>query len=510
VSISSTSTGHPEEFCITGGLLVRPQGLGTQVTPGSLVISQGRIAAVYDTEAEPRSGMSVLDASGMIVIPGLVNAHIHSHGVLSKWIVDGMPLEMWSPYVAAGRSGLTPEEARCGALLAGIEALRGGVTTLLDHPVYDDACLDAAAEAYLELGIRAAIAPSVMDLPYHATIPSIDLPVPPSLQASLWTIPQPDPGALVELTRRCIQRWRGAGDRLTVLVGPSAPQRCSDELLRRLARLASDEGVPIQTHLLETRGQALLAAERYGGSLLRHLERIGVLDAMMSVAHAVWVTYDDVDLMRQRDVTVVHNPLSNLTLGSGLMPLVALRNGGVRLALGTDSPNSGGHHVLFESMRLAAALPRAVEPDAGRWPTAEETLVWATQGGARAAGLEGEVGALAPGYRADLVLLRRDTTALTPLNHAVRQLVFSERGASVDTVLVGGRVVVQGGKVLTVDEAAVLRDAERIAGEMRARTKSAFERAQSLEDYTRPAYEAVRRKPGVAPLWLQEAAERHR
>lgn len=488
---------------IADGLLVTPTNHDVRVEYGSILVEGSRIAHIAPRGSPAPPEAHILDAAEMIVIPGLVNAHIHSHGVLSKWVVDTLPLEMWSPYVAAGRIGMTPEEARLAALLAGIECLRSGVTTVLDHPVYDMTLFDAAAQAYLDLGIRAAMAPSVMDRPYFETIPQSQHAVPDDLKRSLWAKPQPSVQSLLDLTTHCIKRWQGAGDRLSILIGPSAPQRCSTEMLTGLGHLADEYRVGVHTHLLETRAQAQLARRLYGMPITAYLKKLGLLTDMVSVAHAVWVGNEEIRDLAEGGTTVVHNPLSNLTVGSGIMPLLKLREAGIRFALGTDSPNSGGHHALFESMRLATALPRALESDPDAWVSPEETFGYATLGGARALGLEGRIGSIEIGKEADLVLLKRRSTSLTPLNHAIRQLVFCEVGDSVDTVLVGGRIIVRGRRLETVDEDAILAEAQRAAEKLLARSQPNLEWARKQEAYTKAAHSATREVAEPGPLWLR-------
>lgn len=495
------STPRTGRLWIADGLLVTPTGRDVRVEYGSILVENGCIARISPRGSPHPVDAHVLNAADMIVIPGLVNAHIHSHGVLSKWVVDTLPLEMWSPYVAAGRIGMTPEEARLAALLGGIECLRSGVTTVLDHPVYDTVLFDAAAQAYLDLGIRAAMAPSVMDRPYFETIPQPGREVPQELQRSLWAAPQPSVQSLLDLTTHCIKRWQGAGDRISILVGPSAPQRCSAELLNGLRQLAREFEVGIHTHLLETRAQALLAQRDYGMSMTTYLKKLGLLTDMLSVAHAVWVGDEDVRDLSESGATVVHNPLSNLTLGSGIMPLLALREAGIRIALGTDSPNSGGHHSLFESMRLATALPRAIEFDPDRWVKPEESFGYATLGGAGAVGLESRIGSIEPGKEADLVLLKRRSASLTPLNHVIRQLVFCEQGDSVDTVLVRGQIVVRDRRLQTIDEESILTEAQRAAERLLARNRTHFDWARKQEVYTRAVHNAVEEAPTPEPLW---------
>lgn len=451
-----------ERIWIANGLLVSPTGSTVDVRQGSVLIENGRIATIAPAGSPSPDSAQVIDASEMLVIPGFVNAHVHSHGVLSKWCVDGLPLEIWSPYVAAGRAW-SPEAARLSALLVGIDCLQAGVTCLLDHALYNGPLFDSAARAYLDIGIRVVMAPSVVDLPFHETIPHAQVEIPQDLQRVFWAESRPSAKEILDHTIGCIERWHGVGNRLSILVGPSAPLRCSDELLRGLVRIARDFQVGMHTHFLETKGQALMARNRYGMRLTEYLEKLGFLTNRTSLAHAVWIEEEEVPLLAKHGVTVVHNPLSNLLLGSGIMPWLALREAGVNIGLGTDGSNSGGHHSLFEAMRLAAALPRIAEANPDRWPTAEQVFTSATLGGARALGLEDRIGSIEVGKQADLVLLKRSSTSLTPLNEAVRQLVFCERGESVEAVLVGGRIVVQGRRIRTVDADGVIAEAGRMA-----------------------------------------------
>jgi cytosine/adenosine deaminase-related metal-dependent hydrolase len=469
------------------------------VAPRSVLVVGTRIAAVLPPDAPAPGDAGAVDATGMIVMPGLVNAHVHSHGVLTKWVVDAVPGEMWSPYVAAGRVGMTPDEARLAAQLVAIECLKAGVTAVLDHPVFDAPLLDAVAQGFVDSGLRAAIAPSVMDRPFHETIPDPGAAPPPELRRALYTGAPPAAADLVRLTARCIERWNGAAGRISVLVGPSAPQRCSAELLGGLARLATEARVGIHTHVLETRSQAVFARRVLGMPMTEFMERHDLLRPSLSIAHAVWVVDEDVRRLARAGVTVVHNPMTNLLMGSGVMPLLALRAGGVPIALGTDSPNSGAHHAIFESMRLATALPRAFEPDPSRWVTAEEVLAYATLGGARAVGQPGTIGAIEAGREADLVLLRRRTPELTPLNHAVRQLVLSEHGASVHTVLVAGQEVVRGGRLTRVDEDRALGDAGRAAERLVERNAALYDQARAQERFTRAAIAVGIGE--IEPLW---------
>jgi len=181
------------------------------------------------------------------------------------------------------------------------------------------------------------------------------------------------------------------------------------------------------------------------------------------VAHAIWVSDADIDQLAAAGVSAIHNPLSNLRLGSGIAPLRRMLERGLNVGLGTDGANTSDTQNLFEAMRLAAGLSRVVDADEARWVSGPEALRMATTGSARALGLDGQVGRIAPGYQADLVLLDLAQPAYVPLRDTTRQLVHGENGGAVDRVLVAGRVVVEQGRALTVDEAALRRQAQAAA-----------------------------------------------
>ncbi|MBI2323170.1 MAG: amidohydrolase family protein, partial [Chloroflexi bacterium] len=225
----------------------------------------------------------------------------------------------------------------------------------------------------------------------------------------------------------------------------------------------------------------------YGGSVVAYLDRLGFLSPRVSLAHAVWLTPDDIATVARTGAAIAHNPMSNLNLGSGIAPVPAYLRAGIPVGLGTDG-YSGGNHAMFEAMRLAAALHTVHTTDYAQWLRPPDVLRLATHGGATVAQLAGGGGALAVGRRADLVILGADSPALTPLNDLVDQLVYCERGAAVETVVVNGEVVVQGGRVATVDEPAILAEARRLAERLTERNRALFAFAREHEAHIHRAY----------------------
>jgi 5-methylthioadenosine/S-adenosylhomocysteine deaminase len=270
-----------------------------------------------------------------------------------------------------------------------------------------------------------------------------------------------------------IRRWHGRAGHISVFPAPSNPDRCTDEALLMCAEFAERYDTGIHTHLLETERQARLADERYGHTAVRHLEALGVLSPRWSCAHSIWLDDDDIDLMAARGSVAVLNPESNARIGTGLarVPLMLAR--GVTLALGTDGAGSNDNLVLHEPMRAVATAHRARERDRARWVTARDALRMGTAGGA-AALRHPRLGAIAPGFAADLVLYRLDAPWWVPLNDPVNQLVFAETGAAVDTVLVDGKVVVAGGRIATFDVDALVAEVQAMVRSLRARNADLF------------------------------------
>jgi cytosine/adenosine deaminase-related metal-dependent hydrolase len=251
--------------------------------------------------------------------------------------------------------------------------------------------------------------------------------------------------------------------RLTWALAPSAPQRCSQELLEGIAALSRMYDLPVLTHLYETRIQAAAARRQASvSSLVDVLARAGLLTEKLGIVHGVWLTAREIAQIAEAGSRVVHNPVSNLKLKSGIAPILELHRAGVDVALGCDNYSCAETQNIFMAMRLLCLLPAVADPQPGPIDAAY-ALRAATLVGARAVGRSGAIGAIKPGMLADLIILDLNEPAFVPFNSAARQIVFSECGRAVETVLVNGRPVVRGGKLMTMDEAALAAAAEKVA-----------------------------------------------
>lgn len=440
--------------------------------PVDVLIRAGRIAEIGAGLAEPASAETI-DARGRLVAPGLVNAHWHSPMQLSHGTAEmtNHKVFMWENQVdTAGRSA---EEIYASAMIGCLQMLKSGTTAVIDHFPEQGFTLDDVAtvvRAYEDCGMRAVVALRIFDEPYSDILPSAERRS-PELLAALAEGNSLAPRPLAEsldLVREAIARFDRHAGRIRIFPAPSNPVRCSDALLTACEEIAQAHDTGVHCHMLETSAQVAIAQERYGTTVIEHMHRIGAFSGRWSNAHCNWVSDAEIMLMAGHGAVAVLNPESNLKIGSGVPPIPKLVAAGVPCALGTDGASTNDNLILQDAMQLAAILHRPSEPDRRRWVGVADVLTMATSGGAKAMG-EADLGTITLGAKADLVLYDLSHTWWTPLNDAEQQFVFGERGASVDTVIVDGRVVIRGGRSALVDETAILVATRDILGRVRAR-----------------------------------------
>ncbi|MCU1406706.1 MAG: amidohydrolase [Glaciihabitans sp.] len=473
---------------------------------GDLLVDGAGIVAVAASSdgglAVPEGGKCrVIDGRQLMLVPGLVNAHTHSWESLLRGTSEAMPLEVWTleTYPLFGVPPVPDRLVYLRTLVAGMDALRGGTTNVLDDvgelPVQGPAQLAAVFDAYERLGIRANVSGGVVDVAPVDRLPFASEFLEKGDIAASRAALLPSASIIRSFLDASADAFRlhhgRAGDRLRYVVAPSAPQRCTDELLLAADDLSAAHGAVLHTHLLETKMQAVVGAKRYGTSIVEHLDKLGLLSDRLTVAHAIWLTDADIHLLGSSSATIVHNPLSNLKLGSGLLRWRALLDAGATLALGTDGTASNDSLRMLDVIKQAALLHTLTDPDFATWPSTDEVLWAATRGGAEATGRAAETGSLEPGKRADLVVFDLTATSnFTPLNDAARQLVFSEDGRSIAEVWVDGELVVDHGRIVRVDETAVLAEFRELA----TAYLPAFESARAANRIYVPAIGAIHRR----------------
>jgi guanine deaminase len=481
---------------IRNGLVVESP---TQVRRADILVQDGIIKSVGDG---PAAAERVVEAAGRMVLPGFVSAHYHSHDVLLRGSFEPMPLERWFMVaVPANYPKRSREEIKARAMLGALECLRGGITTVQDMATlypFDEDHVAATLEAYDEIGIRAVFALQVADTPGAKGIPFWDQVVPAELKKSLTGSVKPiaSGAQILEIVERQIQLWRGKHPRITWGLGPATPENCSSEFLRGLASLAARLDCRVFTHVYESKSTALNARKHYaqhGGSLIRYLEEVGLLNERLSMAHCVWLQRDEIERVAATRAHVVLNPLSNLKSKSGVAPMREYLEAGVALGLGTDNCSCSDAQNMFQSMKMFCLLAAASHGSEGA-PTAADALRAATQGSAAALGLGGSIGRIAPGLKADLTLLNLSDPALQPLNDPIRQLVYSECGRGVETVIVEGEVVIDQGRACRVDEEALLETVARLMPGLRSDLAKVQERNRAIAPYLRKAHELTFRE----------------
>lgn len=462
-------------------------------------LARSDILIAGDTIAEVGAGLAapaeatVIDAADHIVIPGLVNCHTHAHNNLLKGISDDWTLEDARNYGRALFAGRTSDDHYVSAAIGAVEMLRSGCTAAYDMftslPAMNEEGVEAVFRAYADVGLRAVLAPQTNDVVFYQAVPGLLDLLPEELRREVESLAPAPTEAMLKVIEGAIRRFDGfAEGRIRVAAGPVVPGECSDSFLAGCVRIARDYGVGVHTHLAESKVQAVYGRRRWGKSTVRHLADIGLVGPRFVGAHGVWLDGDEMALLGAAGAAVSHNPKSNLKLGSGLAPVRELLDAGVAVGLGSDGSMASDNQNMFETMRVAALASTVRFPGApSRWLDARAVFHMATVAAARVLGLADQVGRIAPGYKADLVLLRADSPYLNPLNDAVRQLVFCETGAGVDKVLVGGRLVVDGGRVSTVDEAALRARAEAAAERLRVKTAEGRALSDRLLPFVRAA-----------------------
>jgi 5-methylthioadenosine/S-adenosylhomocysteine deaminase len=453
------------KLLVRGGQVYDHDGDVHHPAVADILIENGDIVAV-GADLRVDGQHETIDARGRLVVPGLINAHYHSHDTLCRGLFEELPLEFWLLYTLPMGQNRSKEEVRARTLVGALESLRCGITTVQDmlgltplNEEYSDVVLDA----YRESGLRVVFSPMVSDVPPIAMVRHKES-LPADVQEMLGTKALPMREQLDYLDHQF--RRRPAGGTLHWAVAPFAPQRCTEEMLQGCAALADKHDLAVYTHAYETRGQALIAREEFaahGGSLITYMKNAGLLGPRLNIVHSVWISRPEMEQMAEADAGIVLNHMSNFKLKSGIAPVCDLRESGVRLGLGCDNCSGSDVQSVFQAMKMFCLLAAVSEPEPGPG-LAHEVLRHATLGNARTAGLAGKLGALKPGYKADMILIDLNDVAYLPMNSAARQLVYTEAGRGVESVIVDGRVVIRERRVTSFDEDALRRE---VSGLMR-------------------------------------------
>jgi guanine deaminase len=467
---------------IRGGLLLDIAAGSAE--PRDILIEDDTIREIAPPGCAAPSGAREVSATNRLIHPGLVNAHTHSHGNLAKGMGDRWTLELLltaAPWIGGNRGA---DDIRLSAQLGAIEMVLKGCTACYDlffeWPAPSRDGMAIVAEAYSEIGMRAVIAPMVADRSFFEAIPGLADALPAALQREVAALRLAPGEATVAAIRDILRGWAFDRDRIRPAVAPTIPHHCSDAFILGCAGLAREFDVGLQSHVAESKVQAVVGTRVYGRTQTAHLDRLGVIGPHFTVAHGVWLDGEDIARLGDQGASVAHNPGSNMRLGSGLADARAMLDRHVNLGIGTDGASCADNQNMYEAMRLASFVSKVQGPDWQNWLTTREAALAATEGSAGVLGFGGRLGRIAPGYLADLVMLDLDHPNWLPLNDPVNQLVHCEDGTGVDSVMIGGRMVVENRRLLTVDLAR-LRD----------RAAAARDRLAAVNADNRRLYEAL-------------------
>lgn len=427
---------------VANGIVITVDGTRRVMNPGSVAINGTEIVAV-DTPAAISAryrSADTIDATGKVVMPGLINTHTHAAMVMYRGLGNDLNLMDWlQKYIfPAEARTVSPEFVRVGTRLALLEMIQSGTTTFADMYYFEE----EVAKVTKAAGMRGVLGQTVIEFP----VPDAKTPADALVRAEAFA------------------RQFAHDELITPSIAPHSVYTLDAKTLTAVSQLAKRLMMPIQIHLAETQAEISLSQKRHQMRPVAILDNLNFWAPTTLAAHGVWINDDEIALLKRRDVGVSNNPESNMKLASGTAPVMKYRKAGVSVGIGTDGAASNNDLDMFEAMRQAAFQQKLVTMD----PTAvsaAEALEMATLGGARALGRGQRLGSLEPGKLADLIIVSMSKARQQPLYDPSSQVVYASRGDDVETTIVNGRVLMRDRKVLTMDEATVLREA-RVAADL--------------------------------------------
>jgi len=429
------------DLLIVNGTVLTFDANNTEIRNGVVAVSKDSITAVGPaSELSDWSASRVVDAGGGIIMPGLINSHTHASMTCFRGLADDLQLMTWlNEHIFPAEAKLDEQKVYSGAMLACAEMIMSGTTCFCDMYLYEDAVARAAKEA----GMRAVVG------------------------EVLYDFDSPNYGPIekgFEYTQTLIDTWKG-DPLVTIAVEPHSTYLCAPELLKKAFNLAQAFSLPFVIHLAESKSEVEQIKERYGRTPVEHLAELDVLAPNVLACHCVELTPNDISLLQRFDVKVAHNVESNMKLASGVAPIPQLLKEGICVGLGTDGCASNNDLDLFLEMDTVAKLHKVKALD----PTvmdARTVLRMATIQGARALGLDKSIGSLENGKKADLIIIDTHKPHLTPMYNPVSHLVYAAMGSDVKTSIINGTIVMEDGKLKTINLKNVLNNVTRIAKEI--------------------------------------------
>ena len=413
--------------------------ISNEIKKGSLLIQDDKIEEISDkigiTDAD-----EVINADGKVLIPGLVNTHTHLSMTLMRGLADDIPLDDWlNNHIWPVEAELNGEYCYAGALLACAEMIKSGTTCFNDMYFF----MDHVARAADEAGLRGILSHGMIDFGNEDKRNQ-------EFKES------------IRIIKKCHNTAEG---RIKVAFGPHSPYTCSQKLLEKVKIESAKYGVGIHIHVSETQKEVSDVLKAHGKRPFEYLDDIGFLGNEITAAHAVWLSDSEIDIIKQRDVKISHNPSSNMKLSSGVSPVAELLRKGVCVSMGTDGSASNNNMDLLEEIKIAALLQKVTTMDPTVL-TAEKVFKMVTIDGAKSLGLEKQIGSIEVDKKADLALVDMRTPQLTPFRNPISHLVYSANGGNVDTVICNGEILMKDRNLLRLDEAMVLEIAQNASEEL--------------------------------------------
>lgn len=449
IMLSGISFGQAKQdvdLIVSGGILVTMDGARTIVHDGSVAVKGDAIIAVgLQADIESRyKAVQTLDARGRLVLPGFINGHTHVPMTLFRGLHDDVTLNDWlHKYIfPAEAKNVNEEFVRWGTRLAAAEQIRSGVTTFADMYYFED----AVAEETKAAGMRGVLGETFIDFPAPDNKTKTEM---------------------LEYTEKFLKKWQG-DPLIHAAPAPHSIYTCSKKTIQDAAALAKKYHAPLLMHVAEMKKERDDSEKANGMSPVQYLDKIGVLGPELVAAHCIFVDEADRKLLAERQVGCVHNPSSNMMIASGVAPVPEMREAGIAVGLGTDGPAGSNNDLdLMEEIDLAAKLAKISKMDPLALK-AKAVVEMATIDGARALHMEKEIGSLEAGKKADLLLISLDEPNAVPMYDVYAQIAYSLKGSDVETVVIGGRIVMRERKLLTIDEPRVLEKAREYGKSVKA------------------------------------------
>jgi guanine deaminase len=470
-----------------------------QAEPADILVDGDLIAEIGPADMPAPEDAEAIDANDRLLIPGLVNAHTHGHGGLAKGSGDRWTLELLlhaSRWLSGFRS---VDHTYLSALIGALEMVRKGCTACydlyLELPLPTPDGLATIGRAYQDVGMRAVLAPMIADHTFYQAIPGLLDALPQAQRQNLESTGMQPAAATLDACRTLLQQASFDPERIRLALAPTIPLHCSDDFLLASRDLAQEYGAALHMHLGESKVQAVSGMTRYGKTLTAHMDALGLLGPQFTAAHAVWLDRDDIQRLADNGASVAHNPGSNLRLGSGIAAIHEMVQAGVNVGIGTDGSNCSDNQNVFEAMRLASFVSRVRQHDYTTWLQTDQALRMATEGSARALGFGDLIGRLALGYKADIVFLDLNHVNFIPLNDPINQLVHTEDGSAVDSVMINGEMVLWQGHFTRVDIASVRSQIDVAVEDLASLSHEARQLAEALEEHVGQFCTGLARQP---------------